>query len=255
MIRALRPVLLVALFFAATAVYAETVVPDGTVLPVRLNTTLSSKSTKPGQLVTARIMQDVPLPGFARIRAGAVLFGKVTSVQPASGSDGGSISLRFDTLRIPHENVRLAINIRAIASFMEVQHAQIPIMGGSDRSLPEGAWTTAQIGGDVVYRGGGHVESRAGRVGEPFDGGVLGRLDSNPSRGCRGDTTGERPQALWLFSSNACGTYSLPNLTIAHTGRTDPVGEITFRSEKGDVNVQKGAGMLLRAVERSESGA
>jgi hypothetical protein len=255
MVRALRPVLLVALFFAAASVYGATVVPDGTVLPVRLNTTLSSKKTKPGQLVTARIMQDVPLPGFGRIRAGAILFGKVTSVQPASSSDGGSISLRFDTLRIPHEHIRLVIDLRAIASFMEVQHAQLPIMGGSDRSLPEGAWTTAQIGGDVVYRGGGHVESRIGRVGEPVDGGVLGRLDSNPGRGCRGDGTGDRPQALWLFSTDACGTYGLPHLTIAHAGRTDPVGEISLQSEKGDVNVQNGAGMLLRVVEPSEAGA
>lgn len=255
MIRAFTPVLLVALFFAAATAYAETVVPDGTVLPVRLNSTLSSKSAKLGQLVTARVMQDVPLPGFARIRAGAMLFGKVTSVQRASGSDGGSISLRFDTLRIPHENIRLAIHLRAIASFMEVHHAQLPIMGGSDRSLPEDAWTTAQIGGDVVYRGGGHVESRIGRVGEPVDGGVLGRLDSNPGRGCRGDGTGDRPQALWLFSTDACGTYGLPHLTIAHAGRTDPVGEISFQSEKGDVNVQNGAGMLLRVVESSEAGA
>jgi len=254
MFRALRPVVLLPLLLAAAGVYAGTVVPDGTVLPVRLNTTLSSKSAKPGQLISARIMQDVPLPSFARIRAGAMLFGKVTSVQAASGGDGGSISVRFDTLRIPHENIRLTLHLRAVASFMEVQHAQIPLMG-ADRGTSEGAWTTVQIGGDVVYRGGGHVETRVGRVGEPVDGGVLGRLDSNPGRGCRGDSTGDRPQALWLFSSDACGTYGLPHLVIAHAGRTDPAGEITLQSEKGDVNVRSGGGLLLRVTAATDSGA
>lgn len=254
MIRMPRPVVLVSLLLAAASIDAGTMVPDGTVLPVRLNTTLSSKSTKPGQLISARVMQDVPLPSFARIRAGAMLFGKVTGVQPASGADGGSISIRFDTLRLPHENIRLTLHLRAVASFMEVQHAQIPLMG-ADRGTSEGSWTTVQIGGDVVYRGGGPVEGKYGRVGKPVENGVISRLDSNPGRGCRGDSTGDRPQALWLFSSDACGTYGLPHLVIAHAGRTDPVGEITLQSEKGDVNVRSGGGLLLRVTAATDSGA
>ena len=254
MLRALKLALFGCLFFSWVAARADTSIPDGTVLPARLNKTLSSKSAKVGELVSARIMQDVPLPGFARIRAGAVLYGKVTRVQPASPGGGGSISVRFDTLRIPHENVRLSIHLRAIASFMEVQHAQDPLMGG-DRGTSENAWTTIQIGGDIVYRGGGHVENRAGRVGEPVLNGVLGRLDANPGRGCRGDSTGDRPQALWLFSSDACGTYGLPHLVISHAGRTDPVGEITLESEKGDVNVGGGGGLLLRVIGSPDAGA
>jgi hypothetical protein len=253
MIRPLRSALLAALL-AASAAYGGTSVPDGTVLAVRLNKGLSSKTAQPGQPISARVMQDVPLPSFGRIKAGATLFGKVTSVQPASGSEGGSISIRFDTLRLPHENVRLAVHLRAIASSVEVEYAQVPLMG-ADRGTPPSVWTTVQIGGDTVYRGGGHVENRAGRVGEPVDNGVLGRLDSNPGRGCRGDATGERPQALWLFSSDACGTYGLPHLVIAHAGRTDPVGEITLQSGKGDVNVRGGGGMLLRVYAPENPGA
>src|ERR1700722_15516414 len=86
------------LFLAAITAQADTVVPDSTIIPVRLNSTLSSRSAKPGQLITARVMQDVPLPDSAKIPAGATLAGKVTSVQRASGSNGGSISLVFQTL-------------------------------------------------------------------------------------------------------------------------------------------------------------
>jgi hypothetical protein len=246
MVRRLQSGFLISLLFAATTIHAGTVVPDGTVLPAQLNSTLSSRRVKPGQLITARIMQDVPLPGDAKIPAGATLVGKVTSVQPASGGDGGSISLRLDTLRVAHENIQIRVHLRALASFLEVRHAQLPL--GSDPSAPESAWTTVQIGGDVVYRGGGPVRSRSGIVGKPVEGGVLGRLDSNPGRGCRGDGTGERAQALWLFSSDACGVYGLAEMTIVRPNRDSSVtaGEMTLRSAKGDVNVRNGSGLLLQ---------
>jgi len=236
-----------ALLFAAAAMHAATVVPDSTVLPVRLDATLGSRKTKPGQVITARIMQDVPLPGDAKIPAGALLAGQVIAVQPASGGHGGSISFRFDTLRLRHENVRLVVHLRAIASTRDVRFAQLPL--NSDPAAAESSWTTVQIGGDVVYRGGGPVTNRSGVVGKPVENGVLGRLESNPGRGCRGDGTGERMQALWLFSSDACGTYDLQNVTIVRDGRdavSTTTGEITLRSSKGDIEVRYGAGLLLR---------
>ena len=109
------------------------------------------------------------------------------------------------------------------------------------------AWTTVQIGGDTVYRGGGSAENALGKTGEPVPDGVLGRLASNPDRGCRGAVGDNNAfQALWVFSADACGAYSLPNLEILHAGRTNPVGEIVLESTKGQVNVQAGAGLLLR---------
>ena len=233
------------MLFAADVCHA-TVVPDSTVLPVRLNTAISSRKTKPGQVITARVMQDVPLPGEAKIPAGSTLSGEVTAVQPASGGNGGTISFRFDTLRLPKEKVRLTLHLRAIASTWEVRHAQLPI--NSDPTASESSWTTVQIGGDVVFRGGGSVRNRSGVVGEPVVNGVLGRLDSNPGRGCRGDGTGERPQALWLFSSDACGTYDLRDVTIARADHNSPdsaTGAITLHSTKGDVDVRTGGGLML----------
>src|SRR6202022_477494 len=43
-------------------------IPPGTILPVRLNSSLSSAESKPGQIISARIMQDVPLATGGKIR-------------------------------------------------------------------------------------------------------------------------------------------------------------------------------------------
>ena len=243
-------------FFAFTAgLQAETSIPAGTILPVALNSTLSSVKCKPGQIITARVMQDVPLPGGSAIHAGAKVIGQIVSVTPASKGAPASISFRFDTLKTPHGKTPITTNLRAIASFVEVEQAQIPITG-PDRGTSEDAYTTVQIGGDAVYRGGGPVIGFGGKVGEPVYGGVLSRVYPNLDRGCRGAiNANDAPQALWVFSSDACGAYGLPNLTVRHAGRTNTLGEISLESKKGQVNVHAGAGILLRVNAPDISGA
>jgi hypothetical protein len=45
---------------------------------------------------------------------------------------------------------------------------------------------------------------------------------------------------------NACGAYGFGDLTILHSGRTDPLGEVTLTSNGKAVKVGKGSAMLLR---------
>jgi len=236
---------IVVFLFAATLQAADSI-PAGTVLPVMLNSTLSSGKNKPGQKISARVMQSVPLPDGRTIRAGASVQGRITSVTPASKGSGASVSVRFDTLKVAHQLIPITTNLRAIASLTEVEQAQIPV-NGPDRGTPMEVWTTVQIGGDTVYRGGGPVESTLGIMGRPVPDGVLVRLASNPERGCRGAIGGDNAlQALWVFSADACGAYSLPNLKIRHAGRTNPFGEIVLESKSGELKIGAGAGLLLR---------
>ncbi len=66
--------LMAGLLLAASALLAQEI-PAGTVIPVMLQTTLDAGKSKVGQKIEARVMQDVPLPGQARIRAGSKLIG------------------------------------------------------------------------------------------------------------------------------------------------------------------------------------
>jgi len=53
--------LLTFLLLCSLGLFAQEAIPPGTVLPVQLKSTLDSLKSKPGQTITARIMQDVPL--------------------------------------------------------------------------------------------------------------------------------------------------------------------------------------------------
>jgi hypothetical protein len=81
------------------------------------------------------------------------------------------------------------------------------------------------------------------RVGVPTPYGVRVRLTANGP--CRAAVAGnDRPQALWLFSSDACGVYDIPGLTIAHAGRS--TGTIDLVSHSGSFDIRSGSGWLLR---------
>jgi hypothetical protein len=252
-----RVALLAGLLGFAIAAHAASVnsIPPGTILPVRLNSTLSSAKAQPGQIITARVMQNVPLPDGQKIRSGATVIGHITSVPPASNGTSATISLRFDTLKTSREQIPITTNLRALASFVEIEEAQIPLEG-PDRGTPEDTYTTEQIGGDTVYRGGGPVEGASGTVGKPVYDGVLDQVNANPDGGCRGAVdSNDAPQALWFFSSDACGAYGLPDLQIVRAGRTSPAGEITLESTSGQVKVDAGAGLLLRVDSIEAPGA
>jgi hypothetical protein len=142
----------------------------------------------------------------------------------------------------------MTTNLRALATMMDVSEAQIP-ESGPDRGTSEYSWTTDQIGGEVDYRGGGAIVHAAEIVGYSVPNGVLVRVSPKPGQKCRDEVDGnDQLQALWIFSSDACGLYDLPNLSLTHAGRTEPVGQITMRSNKGNVEIRGGSGMLLRVI-------
>jgi hypothetical protein len=224
-------------------------IPAGTILPARLNHGLSSKTSQPGQVVTARIMQEVPLPNQQSVPEGAKLLGTILSVERAGNGTGGKITFRFDTLESRHRSIPIVASLRVLAGFMEVQSAQTPEFSPGF-GTPYVWANTRQIGGDEVYGVGGPVTNQSDeRVGKGVYGGVLVHVRAQPESWCRGALDSEdRLQALWVFSSDACGVYGIPRVKIAHAGRTEPVGEITLLANQEEVLVRGASGMLLRVV-------
>jgi hypothetical protein len=242
----MKPIwILAALAFVLSAPgVAQTSIPAGTLIPVALNHSLNSNRVHPGEEFRAEVMQDIP---GTPVRRRSILIGHVVSVTAAKGGST-ELSIAFDSVKVRDQRIPLRANLRAVASFMEVNDAQVPEDMAERGTTPEVA-LTRQIGGDQVYRGGGPVAVGDTIVGEPTPYGVLGTPRTQPGQPCRGvvgEATG--PQAFWLFSTDACGVYGLSDIRIVNAGRSDPSGTITLASDKRKLELSGGSGLLLRVL-------
>jgi hypothetical protein len=246
-----------ALFSAACSAQQSPAIPAGTILPISLDHSFSSKNAKPGQHISAHIKQDVPLLGDAKIPAGTKLSGQITAVTAKAQNAPAKIAFRFDAIQLNGKSLPLSANLRALANFMSVEFAQVP-----ETPLGFGTpyvWATRQqIGGDQVYGVDGPVHDRDDNpVGHSTNSGVLVHVRASTNDACRGPlntndpASDDRLQALWVFSSDACGLYGMDNITLAHAGRSEPFGEIILSSEKHDVLVRAGSGMLVRVIRQN----
>lgn len=224
-------------------------VPIGTVLPVRLEHQVSSRSARIGQALTGRLMQDVPLPGGGKIAEGAKVRGSIVAMTSGGEDKGAEIRLRFDTLESHGRKMAIVTGLRALASLLEVESAQTPETSPGF-GTPYVWATTRLVGGGEKYGVGGPVTDEwSNTVGEGTFTGVLVHLAASEAGGCSGELDGaDRLQALWVFSADACGVYGVEGVRIAHAGRDQPLGEIVLRSEGRELKLRSGSGMLLRVV-------
>jgi len=239
--------IIISALLLAWSLFAQEI-PAGTVLPVMLQTTLNGRTGRPGQPVRGKLMQDVLLPAGERLSAGAEVTGRVVRVSAPNPQTGSQLVLEFNRLVSHRQTFSMTTNLRAVASMMAVFEAQLPTSAFDDYGTSTSDWTTFQVGGDAVYRGAGDVVSpTAGVVGRASDSGaVTATLTPVRASGCRGAVDGnDREQALWVFSTSACGTYGFPDLRVVHAGRTEPVGQITLESSR-NVYIERGSGWLLR---------
>jgi hypothetical protein len=246
--------LLLALLLAAvTVLHAQnqgksysTNMLDGTVLPVQLSSTISLDKAVPGQPISARIAQDVPLENGFVLRRGTKVSGHIVSVTPGSPS---RIAFTFEKVEYSKSNpLAIVSNLRALASYLEIESASVPNTG-SDPGTPSVWWNTVQVGDEGLY-GSGPL-TRGGQVVGHWvsGGGAVGQVEANGK--CRGAAPGNtRDQSLWLFSTDACGVYGYSDVAIEHAGRTSPEGEITLISTNPNLKIRAGSGILLR-VDRS----
>jgi hypothetical protein len=221
---------------------AQNALPSGTLLPVSLDRGVKASTVHPGQEIRTRVMQDIP---GTSIHRGALVLGHVVAANSSKNGEA-TLEIRFDTIQEHGQRIPISSNLRALASYLEVEEAQMTEDMSSRGLSPENS-TTQQIGGDQVYRGGGPVAVGITTVGQPTPYGVLGPPLAQPDQKCRGavgDNT--QPQAFWLFSTSACGVYGFPDIRIAHAGRTDPAGTIILTARSGKLALNSGSGLLLR---------
>lgn len=233
----LWPKIAFALLCSAPLLWAQTL-PVGTALPVEVSSTLNAKSDKPGQKIEGKLMQEVQLPSGAAIKRGSRITGHIFSAEPSQ------ITLQFDQIEDGHQAIPLTVSVRALAASENVFQAGTPIDAASTYESSD-EWVTKQVGGDVVFRGRGYVASDQGKVGRWSGSGVWGKLTA--AGGCSSSTGNDREQALWIFSTTACGVYGIEGLKVSHAGNTAPIGQITLQSEK-DILVRGGSGWLLITV-------
>lgn len=226
---------------SALAMLVTQGIPAGTALPVTLGATLDARKDKPGQKIEARVMQDVPLPSGEKIKAGAHVIGHIVEVTRLPGG-GSRMALKFDQLAAGGRTVPLTLSARAIAAMNNVYQAELPIDAESNYE-PSTQWVMRQIGGEVVNRGRGRITSEEGLVGR-WNGEAWGKLTSATDGECTAADGNGIEQALWLFSTSACGLYGLEGMKLVHDGRTDPVGQIILESSK-DVHIGGGSGWFL----------
>ena len=257
MVCLLSAVLSIAMFLAPCEARqipaSNSALPPGTILPVRLDTSLSSGKSRAGDIVRGHLMQAVPLPGGRKISRGTEVLGKVIAVSIWAG--GSELSLQFDALKIHQVRLPTVSDLRAIAGFAEVQAAHLPTMSSGEGEVYD--WLpTIQIGGEAVYGIGGTVtrwNNPSEVVGRETPDGLLGQVNTREGTECRGSLYGNTaPQAFWVFSSDACGVYGLANVRIAHSGRSDPLGLIVLRSSHGKLKLPSGTGLLLRVEKGSQ---
>lgn len=247
-----NPLVFLAELLIAAACYAQ--LPAGTLLPTMLNTTLNSNSDKPGKHISAQIKQDVPLPDRGRIKAGSEITGHIISVSRGAGGAAARIVMAFDTLDAGGRTLHIATELRALASMQAVYEARQPAnQSGYDSNVWN--WNVRQVGGEVAFGGRQVVLDAAEQVvaSMPSPGVVIGKARPNPERGCTAAVDNALEQALWVFSTDACGVYGFENVKLERPEASQPRDQITLVAPN-KVLVRGGSGLLLAVLPEKSAG-
>jgi hypothetical protein len=221
-------------------------IPAGTVLPVQVGTTLKIDDSFAGKKIEGRVMQEVPLPGGKKIKEKTRITGHVVRVGKQQPS-GSSMAIQFDTIEQGSRSAPLTLSLLALASSFSIEQAQLPINSSSNVD-PTSQWVTRQVGGDIVRRGWGKAGSASGVTGRWLEGSsVMIALTPNPAAGCPGGIGYDHQQAVWVFSSGACGTYGFKDIRIANSGSSQPLGEIVLTSTE-KIELRSGSGWLFMVI-------
>lgn len=225
-------VLLLVMGMQVLAVQTVTV-PVGTVIPLKMDTYLSSDSSRVGDRFTATVSSDVAIDGTIVVPVGAKVEGHVTSVESAQrGSKAGTIAVAFDRLIIPD---RGTIAVDGSLTTLD-RNARRSIENVDDEDRVEGDSRTRKA---VVFIGGG---AGAGAVIGAVAGGakgaavgaglgaVLGTIGVLVSKGDKADVTPGTEFGMMIerpFSVDSFGVAGDRQVYDDHGYGVEPVGQVS----------------------------
>ncbi len=180
--------------------------PEGTTLTVSLNQQLSTATTQPGALFSARVVQSVMKNSRVVIPAGSVVTGRVTSVSAGRRITGGaSIRLRPDEVVLP-DGTRYFLHAEGydLGNYRKVK----PDSEGNVTSVAHGKRTVAEAS---LFGGG------AAAAGFMIAGGPAALIAGGAAAGYVG--------AHWLLESKQA---ILPKNSEVVFGLTQPMSLVSF---------------------------
>lgn len=187
--------LLGTILLAAAAMAQNVTVPVGTALKVKLETTLSTFSSKVGDPFSGRVMDAVTLDGKTVIPAGAIVQGRVTKVnQPRRIAGKPTIGLFPETLVLPNGN-----------HFM----LNAPVV---DTNLGKGT----DVNNEGEFKGDGHDRKDTIVMGMGTGGGMLigGLIGGGPGVLIGGAVGAGATTVHWLVSHRSAALPSGTELTL-----------------------------------------
>jgi hypothetical protein len=143
--------------------WLELTIPEGTALPLELETALSSESAQVETPVRARLKQAILVNGVTALPAGAIVTGEVTSVQRA-GKVKGRSNLAFTFSQIRADNMTAGIRTAPLSYVGEASK------GEDATKIGAGAVGGAIVGGIV---GGGEGAAKGAAIGGAAGTGVV----------------------------------------------------------------------------------
>jgi hypothetical protein len=103
-----------------TPAVREVTIPAGTTLPVALDTTVGSDTSRVEEAVHAHVTRSVVVHGATVVPQGARVSGVVTDATRSGKVKGlAHVAVRFDTLTMPNDNERYAIRTASIGRTAE----------------------------------------------------------------------------------------------------------------------------------------
>ena len=112
--------------------------PAGKVLYLHLQTAVSTKTSKQGQVVAAGVAREVDVPGGIAVPFGSTLGGTIAKcTQPTANDQRAELLLNFDKLSIPGEGtINVQGHLSAVSNARETLQADGTILGVLESETP-----------------------------------------------------------------------------------------------------------------------